>query len=165
MQTISLRGVVGLEQLFNGETLFTLKAASVFGVLPEIDKSSLPPTGSRAILEGVEKVVDAAHRYLAVSTIDICRDFTTLILAAWLQSKEIPPGADDLGKLIKKVPEDSVGIQSAAAVIARLHARGKNAEQRRQEQKGNPLAALSDADAELSVSLVGFLLRQFGWAR
>jgi hypothetical protein len=125
----------------------------------------LPPEDRSAILQGVEKVAGAANRYLAVSTIDICRDFACQTLASYLQTKETDPGHHDLANLVKKVPEESVGIKSAASLIGRLHARGKSAEQRRQAQKGNAIPPVSDADAELSVSLVGFLLRQFGWAR
>jgi hypothetical protein len=158
--------VIGAERLFNGETLFTLKSANTLGILPELDEGALPAERRKQILEGFEKVADAAHKYMPVHVVDGCREFARIILAAWLPTvggKE--PKGDDLGDVIKAVPDDRVGIKSAAEIINRLHPRGKSSEQERQAQKGRDIRDVSDEDGELSVSLVGFLLREFRWAR
>jgi hypothetical protein len=63
------------------------------------------------------------------------------------------------------VPVDQVGIKYAAGIISRLHPRGKSAEQENQARQGRQLRDICDEDAELSVSLVGFLLRELQWAR
>ena len=95
--------------------------------------------------------------------INICPcEFARIILAAWLPTVGgDEPEGDDLGNLIKAVPRDRVGIKSAAEIINRLHPRGKLSEQERQAQKGRDIRDVSDEDGELSVSLVGFLLREF----
>jgi hypothetical protein len=148
--------------LFNSETLFTLKSAYTLGTLPDLVESALPTEKSKQILEGFEKVADAAHKYMPVPIIDVCREFARIILAAWLSTTGGKPDGDDF--LIKAVPDDRVGIKSAARIINRLHPRGKSSEQERQAQQGRDTRDVSDEDGELSVSLVGFLLREFRWA-
>ncbi|MFZ0494294.1 MAG: hypothetical protein WBG11_01235 [Methylocella sp.] len=157
--------VIGAERLFNGETLFTLKSANTLGTLPDLDESALPTERRKQIREGFEKVADAAYKYMSVPIVDVCREFARIILAAWLSTIGGEPEGDDLGHLIKAVPSDRVGIKSAAEIINRLHPRGKSSEQERQAQKGRDIRDVSDEDGELSVSLVGFLLREFRWAR
>ena len=154
--------VIGAERLFNSETLFTLKSANTLGILPDLDKGALPPEKRKQILEGFEKVADAAHKYVPI--VDVCREFVRVILAAWLPTVGREPKGD-LGNLIKEVPDERVGIKSAAGIINRLHSRGKSSERERQAQKGRDIRDVSDEDGKLSVSLVGFLLREFGWAR
>ena len=58
--------VIGAERLFNSETLFTLKAANTLGILPDLVEGELPAERSNQILEGFEKVADAAHKYMPV---------------------------------------------------------------------------------------------------
>jgi hypothetical protein len=58
-----------------------------------------------------------------------------------------------------------VGIKSAAGIINRLHPRGKSAEQEKQARQGRQLRDVCDEDAKLSISLIGFLLREFEWGR
>jgi hypothetical protein len=158
--------VIGAERLFNGETLFTLKSATTLGTLLDLAEDALPTEGRNQILDGFEKVADAAHKYMPVSIVDCCREFARIILAAWLPTVgEKKPEGDDLGDVIEAVPSDRAGIKSAAQIINRLHPRGKSSEQERQAQKGRDIRDVSDEDGELSVSLVGFLLREFGWAR
>jgi hypothetical protein len=51
-------------------------------------------------------------------------------------------------------------VAGVADMIARLHSRGKANEQ---ETKGYRLP--QEEDAEASVHAIGFILREFGWAR
>jgi hypothetical protein len=158
--------VIGAEWLFNGETLFTLKSANTLGTLPDLVEGALPTVRRKQILDGFEKVADAAHKYMPVPIVDGCREFARVILAAWIPTVGgNEPKGEDLGDVIKAVPCDYVGIKSAAEIINRLHPRGKSSEQERQAQKGRDIRDVSDEDGELSVSLVGFLLREFRWAR
>ena len=155
--------IVGAERLFNGETLFTLKSLSTLGQLPDLAEATLPSEKRREILDGFEKVADAAHKYLPVPIVDVCREFSRVILAAWLPTVGVK-SQGDLGKLIEVVPQDHSGIKSAAGIINRLHSRGKSSEQERQAKKERVIREVSDEDGELSVALVGFLLRELGWA-
>jgi hypothetical protein len=156
--------VVDAERLFNGETLFTLKSANTLGVLPEIIENALPAERRDQIREGFTKVADVAHNYMPVPIVDVCREFARVIVAAWLPSIGKEPKGD-LGALIKEIPDEYLAVKSAAEIINRLHPRGKSAEHERQEQKGRIIRDVSAEDSELSVSLSGFLLREFGWAR
>jgi hypothetical protein len=149
--------------LFNGETLFTLKSANTLATLPDIVEGALPTERRNQILERVEKVAHVVHNYMPVPIVDVCGEFARVILAAWLPTVG-EESKGDLADLIKAVPGDRVGIKSAAKIINRLHARGKASERERQVQKGRDIRDVSDEDGELSVSLVGFLLREFGWA-
>jgi hypothetical protein len=100
-----------------------------------------------------------------LAVVDVCREFARLIIAAWLPTIGVNPEGYDLGKLIEAVPVERTGIRSAASIINRFHPRGKSAEQERQAQKGRQIRNISNEDGELSISPVGFLLREFGWAR
>lgn len=158
--------VIGAERLFNGETLFTLKSASALGALPELDEGMLPAEKRNQIHDGFEKVVDATYKYLPVPTVDVCREFVRIMLAAWLPTIGRPePQGNDLADVIKAIPDCKVGIKSAAAIINRLHSRGKSSEQERQKEKGQKLRYVSDEDGDLSISLVGFMLREFQWVK
>lgn len=156
--------IIWAEWLFNSEKLFTIKSANTLGTLPDLAEDRLPTERRKQILEGNEKVADATHKYMPVPIVDVCREFARVILAAWLPTVGREPEGD-LGDLIKIVPDERVGIKSAAGIINRLHSRGKSSAQERQAQKGRDIRDVSDEDGELSLSLVGFLLREFGWAR
>ena len=156
--------IVDAERLFNGETLFTLKSMSALGTLPELIEEKLPEEKKTEIREGFEKVVDVAPIQIAESVVDVCREFARLLLAAWLPTIDVTGASGDLDNLIKKVPEPQVGVANAASIIKRLHSRGKSSERERQAGRGQEVRPLSNEDASLAVSLIGFLLRDFGWA-
>ncbi len=111
-------------------------------------------------------MVAVAPIQIAESVVDVCREFARLLLAEWLLTVGVAVVCgDDLGKLIKKIPQDKwVGIRNAASIINRLHPRGKSSERDRQAGSGQEIRPLSNEDASLAVSLIGFLLRDFGWA-
>jgi hypothetical protein len=150
--------VVGAERLFNNEILFTLRSANTLGLLPEIKEQDIPPGRRGQILSGLEKVANIAHNHMPQPIVEECREFIRAMLAARNPDAE----GKDLGKLSEMLSEE--GIKSAARIISRLHARGKSAEQEKQAQKGNSLRDVSDEDGELAISLVAFMLREFGWA-
>lgn len=156
--------IIAAERLFNGETLFTLKATNTLGTLPDLADEALPPERRKQVLEGLEKVADVAHNHLPVPIVDVCREFARVILSAWLPSVGGNPYGD-LGALVSAVPGDRLGVRCAAGIINRLHPRGKSAEQENQARQGRQLRDVCDEDADLSISLVGFLLRELQWAR
>ncbi len=156
--------IVDSEVLFNEEIFFTLKAISPLGTLPELIEKKLPEGKKKEIREGFEKVVDVAPIQIAESVVDVCREFARVLLAAWLPTVDVTDAEGDLGNLASKIPKDRVGIANAALVINRLHPRGKSSERERQAGRGQEIRSLSNEDAALAVSLVGFLLRDFGWA-
>ncbi len=157
--------IVDMERLFTRETLFTLKSMSTLGPLPELIEEKLPDGKKTEIHEVFETVVDAAYKYLPVPIVDACREFARITLAAWLPTVGVTDAVgDDLGDLIKKIPKNRVVVTSGASIIARLHSRGKSAERERQAGKGQEIRAPSNEDASLAVSLIGFMLRDFGWA-
>lgn len=159
--------IIAAERLFNGETLFTLKSTNTLGTLPDIIEDALPADRRKQIVAGLEKVADVAHSHMPVTIVDVCREFARVLLAAWLPTVSTVgrDSADDLGDLVKAVPGDRVGVKRSAEIINRLHPRGKSAEQEKQARLGRRLREVCDEDAELSVSLVGFLLRELQWAR
>jgi hypothetical protein len=156
--------IIGGERLFNGETMLTLMAARSPWILPELtigDNLSLEKRTQ--ILQGFERTLDAAHKYLPVPIVDVCREFARIMLAAWLPTVGVS-AKGDLSELLKSVPNDRVIVRSSAYIINRLHSRGKSSEQQRQENRGHSIRAVSDSDAELSLGLIACLLREFGWA-
>ncbi len=156
--------IIAAERLFNSETLFTLKSTNTLGTLPDIMEDALPADRRKEILAGLERVADVAHNHMPVPIVDVCREFVRVMLATWLPTVGGSPNGD-LGALVTAVPADRVGIKCAAGIISRLHPRGKSAEQENQARQGRQLRDICDEDAELSVSLVGFLLRELQWAR
>jgi hypothetical protein len=155
--------IVDAERLYNGETLFTLKSLSALGTLPELIEEKLPEERKKEIRDGFQKIVDVAPIQIAESVVDVCREFARLLLAAWLPTVGVAVANEDLGGLVRIVlckAKDRKGIANAASVINRLHPRGKSSERELHPE----IRPLADEDASLAVSLIGFLLRDFGWA-
>ncbi len=155
--------VVYLEQMNNRELLFTLKAQSSFGILPMLDEELVPKDSLVPVRGAVEKVLDAAYTYQPTPIVDVCREATRVVLAAWLAREGEQVDDKDLGEMLKGPFPERVGIQSAATLINRLHPRGKSSETARQAAKGVALRPLVDEDAAMAVDLFGFLLREVGW--
>ena len=156
--------IVAAERMFNGETLFTLKSANSLGILPDMIESALPTDKGKEIFDAFEKVADAANIQLPVSVVDVCREFVRVVLAAWLPTLGGNAEGKDLRDLINVVPDDRPSIKYAAGIINRLHSRGKSAVHENQAQRGRPIRNVCNEDGQLSVSLVGFLLRELRWA-
>ena len=135
-----------------------------FGLLPNLNEDALPPERAGDIRDSIEKVADAAHKYLPVSIVDVCRESARVMLAEWLSAARVDGAKGDLGEVIKKIPAENEGLRAAARIINRLHPRGKSSERERHVDRGKDLRGVSSEDAELSVALIGFLLREAGWA-
>jgi hypothetical protein len=153
--------VVAVEKISTGDLLFTLRAISAIGALPRV-RNNLD-TETRTVAEkAIEPLVSALHVQLPTPTVDVCRESTRLVLAKWIGPTAA--AAKDLGQVIKKIPDAHESTKWAATIISRLHPRGKSAEQEKQTALGTPIRPIVNQDAELSVYLLGFILRDIGWA-
>lgn len=163
--------IVSTETIISGEEMITLHARSTFGSLPDVLDDRLPEGGRDEICALLDKVADAAFRSSPAALIDLCRAASTVVLAFWLDPAGDTPNNVhhlDLGGLLKAY-ERAVGdgnAQSPSTVLSvirlfqRFHSRGKP-----NEQKRYGLRPPTEEDAKLVLNALGFLLREFGWAR
>lgn len=157
--------VIHLETGFTGEEIVMLKARQSFGALPAVDWSKVPDAGVSAVREKLDTLEDEFHRAGVESVVDRAREAATAILSAFLQGegKENAKGKDlaDLTKMLESHSgqQGRKIVTSAAWITARLHARGKHAEQ---EARG--VRELREQDAQLAVQCVGVILCDLGWA-
>lgn len=94
------------------------------------------------------------------SVVDRSREAATAILSKYLQSHGKTDPGKDLGHLANKIAEAGFEVvANAARIIARLHARGKHAEQERRA-----IRPITEQDAEFAVQAVGVVLCDLGWA-
>ena len=160
----SLWKILQTERTVNLDVLVTLRAESVFGILPALDKSKISPADLHKVEAALERVVDAAYRELPTSVVDQCRNAVCVVVTRWCQISAEGEALQhpDLGQLIKavcvKYPQRKA-LHSALDVVNRLHPRGKDNEVERLE-----LRPVHDGDAELAVHTVAFVLREIGWA-
>ena len=150
--------IIDVEAISTGEDLVTLKARGSFGILPQIKNGEIPEAFQAKLNEALSTFVDEAHRSSPVSVIDRARDAATQALLASfnLQGQT----AQDLGRLIKRLEDESQVIAaSAAKIIARLHARAKPSEQEKHE-----LPSIREQDSELAIQCLGSLLYELGFA-
>jgi hypothetical protein len=156
------RIVANPERTSTGEFLFVLKARHNFGILPEIDHTSVPEEGRAKVIETLSKLTDAAHRESPGSIIDRARDSAQSCLATWAVSEfgDAHLLHEDLGPLLDKIAKKREMVAfKAAEIVRRLHSRVKPNEQ---ERRG--LRPPMEADAELALNSVAFLIRELGWA-
>lgn len=158
--------IIDAEGLSDGTTLFTLKSSSSFGVLPRLNESLQNKDGQPIevypVQAAIDKLVDAFHVQHPVPIVDVCRESTRLVLARWIGAQDAD--AEDLGGVIKVIPKENFAVEKAASIINRFHPRTKSSEQEKQNKNGTPLRTIIGEDAELSVQLFGFILREIGWA-
>jgi hypothetical protein len=165
MDAYTLWNVLSIERISTGEYLFTLRARASLGSLPELWLETVPEEGRRQIQERLEKVVEAAHRAGPESIVDRCKDAASAMLSLWLYAfySENKARELDIGELVKLMQKHDELKQkhviiNAANILARLHARAKPNEEVRRGGR-----ALTESDAECCMSLIGVLMREFGW--
>lgn len=160
----SLWKILQTERTVNLDVLVTLRAESVFGILPTLDKGKIAPDALSRVEAALSRVLDAAYRELPTSVVDHCRNAACVVVTSWAKMTEEMDKSQhpDLGQLIKKMeakfPQNKA-LHSALDVINRLHPRGKDNEVARLD-----LRAVNDGDAELAVHAIAFVLREIGWA-
>lgn len=159
--------IVGVERIAIGHFLFTLRASSLLGVIPDLKEQitdhegkAVNPDLIKSVNKELNALLDAFHRQEATPTVDVAREVTRTILAAWIgQSAQ----GKDLGKVIENIPRAQVVMNSAATIVNRLHPRGKSAERESQASRGNLLRHVTEEDAAASVHLVSMILREIKW--
>lgn len=159
----SLWKILQTERTVNLDVLVTLRAESAFGILPALDRSKIAPVDLAKVESSLARVLDAAYRELPSSVVDQCRNAVCVVVTRWarISSEDEEERYPDLGKLIKAVRTNhpqSMALHSALEIVNRLHPRGKDNEVERLE-----LRPVHDADAELAVHAVAFVLREIGW--
>lgn len=156
--------IVGAELIATGHILFTLKANSLLGVVPELAEKIFAKDGAdlenAQILAALNSLVDAFHRQQATPTVDVARETAKIILTSWIgQSAQ----GKDLAKVINEIPPDKDITKWSALIVNRFHSRGKSAAVESHASKGVDLRAIVDEDADACTHLVGLILREIGW--
>lgn len=153
--------IVQVELTVYDDVMLTLKALTAFGLIPEVDYEQVRAEFQADVRIAVERAVNSAFRETAESVVDQCRNALVVILSRWLIQRGASSDAlsMDLGRLAKELATQSIFCSSwVASLVAKLHSRGKMNEQK-------SLRHVTDDDAELSVQLLGFVLRETGWAK
>jgi hypothetical protein len=154
--------LVDAEATVSGEPLVYLKARKIFGALPTLIIDAVTPEHFDRVKVKLDTLAEDLYRAGPESVIDRCREAATAALSAYLQQHGHTTPGNDLGKLAaaydKAFPQNQV-IAGQAQTIARLHSRGKNAEQEKRDVRPP-----TEADAELAVQAIGVILRDLGWA-
>jgi len=152
--------LVNTETSATGEEIVVLRARKSVGALPHLNVEKILAVDGKPVIDLIEKLEAELFNAGPESIVDRARDTATAILSKYLQSiDKVAPGKD-LGDLVKIIAKEKLEIvESSAKIIARLHARGKHAEQERRAPR-----PITEQDAEYSVQAVGAILCDLGWA-
>jgi hypothetical protein len=161
----SLWRILQAERIATGDVMLTLRAESAYGILPRLDKSKILPSNVRGVESALERVLNSAYRELPQSVVDHCRNAAVMLISRWMQQVT---GAEvaleqDLGIWIKQVKsyfgeQEMVALRSSLELINRLHPRGKD-----NELNKHQLRQVEEADADLALHCLGFILREIKW--
>jgi len=155
--------LVEVEATVSGVPLVYLKSRKIFGALPRLKADSIPEEQLFRLQDKLATLAEDLYRAGPESVIDRCREAATAILSAYLHANGCGEKGKDLGaltNLFESRLEDKKDIViNLGRTLARLHARGKTAEQERRSVRQS-----SEQDAELAVQAVGLILRDLGWA-
>jgi hypothetical protein len=161
--------ILSVETILAGEELVTLQARSTFGALPDIIEDAIPEGARSEVLPALEQVANAAFRSSPLALIEQCRPAYTLVLSNWLAAQGETAGdlaTRDLEGLVKLIDKrfqkqaDFGALKATIHLVQRFHSRGKPPEQKRYN-----LRPPNEADAQLVLQALGFVLREIGWAR
>lgn len=115
--------ILSTELLANRAVMVTLKAMSVFGVLPALDESKLPAAFRSIVKQSFEKVLDSAFRESPSSVVEHCRDAMQVCISRWLMAQghhervkreELAP----IAKLVEGEPYELACVGNLARVVA-----------------------------------------------
>lgn len=157
--------VVQTEAIYSGAVMVTLKALSVYGILPELDVEKVEERFRPAVAQALTRVLDSAFKESPGSVVDNCRDAMQAILSSWLAQNGSPDAVieKELAKIAAAVeapPHEKICAGNLGKVCAKLHSRNKSNAQR---QKG--YRPIVDEDAELALQALGFTLRDLAWSK
>lgn len=152
--------LVNVETSATGDELVMLRARKSIGALPHLDREKISKADGKSVLDLVDKLEQELFRAGPESVVDRSREAATAILSKYLQSYGKAEPGKDLAHLANKIADESFEVvANAARIVARLHARGKNA-----EQEKRPIRPITEQDAEFAVQAVGVILCDLGWA-
>lgn len=154
---VSLWQVLSIETAASGMRFLTLKALHFLDTVPELRVEQIPNLQLlQELKSAIENVDLAASRLGAVDTVDRCRDALSIVFSHLGNCPD-----KDLAASVKAYEGFSrPNIQSwLGFTVARLHARGKPNEQRKQN-----IRPLTDSDAQLALQALRFILIELGWA-
>ena len=157
--------IVQTEAIYSGAVMVTLKALSVYGILPELDTEKIEERSRPVVMQALAKVLDSAFKESPGSVVDNCRDAMQTIISSWLAqngSTDVVIG-NELAKvaaLIEATPHEKICVGNLGKVCAKLHSRNKSNAQR---QKG--YRPILEEDAELALQALGFTIRDLGWSK
>ena len=160
----SLWTVVANEIIHSNEVLFTLRARSGLGALPQIDWNKVP-NDSGLLRQKVDALSDDIYRAGPESVVDRAREAATAILSLYLAKSGIPDcHGKELFELVKKVEASSDAnhkkiVTSAAEITRILHSRAKYSVRTKLNTR-----PIKEQDAELAVQCIGVMLCDIGWA-
>lgn len=158
-----VHSVLDVEKLATGEELITVRTRPSLSGLPELIGELIPDVYRRIVVDQYEKAASSAFRDDAESVIDRCREAATAALNAERGAVGGGNGMSaqdlaDLGKFFLAERRDVLG--NAALILARMHSRGKSAEQ---IKRGT--VPPTEADADAAIALLGLVYREVRWTR
>lgn len=156
--------VITTDRISTGEFLVTLKSRNTFGVISEIDEEKILIECRKEIISELDHFIDAANRETPGSIVDAARNIAISLISNYIyysKDNDSKIFQKDLGELIKVLGLKDKELSSyVAAIINRLHPRNKP-----NEKEKHNIRAITEEDAELSTSLIGLLIQEFGWAK
>lgn len=157
--------ILQTELLTSGDVMLTLQAKTAFGIIPEVNTAAIDEAYRQDIIQALDRVVASAFRETPISVVDHCRNAATMLISRWLAQQGEDPVIlnKDLGEVIKVVERDPylmVNVARLAFPVSRLHVRGKDT-----ERIGKGLRSIVQEDADMALQVVGFIMREFGWAK
>ena len=139
--------LINVETSATGDELVVLRAQKSIGALPRLDRNKVLELEGRRAIELVEKLEEEIFSAGPESVVDRAREASAAILSAYLQSTNKAQPGLDLANLAERAADEKLDIvANSARTIARLHARGKNAEQEIRASR-----KVTEQDAEFSV--------------
>lgn len=157
--------ILQTELLTSGDVMLTLQSKTTFGIIPELNATAIDEAFRSDVVFALDRVVNTAFRETPISVCDHCRNAATLLISRWLAQN----GADsavldrdlaDLLKFAEREPHNQHAVARVAFPLARLHNRGKD-----QVRIEKNLRHVVQEDAELALQIIGFIMRELGWAK
>jgi hypothetical protein len=158
--------VIDVEKISSGDLFWTLKSISTMGALPILKKdlpdksgNNITPAQVLRVHSAIDNFVDALNVQQPTPIVDVARETARIFLATWIGHDA---HAKDLGDVVRKIQSannEDTGVILAGKLLGRFHSRTKTSEQERRQTR-----PVVDDDAGLSIRLIGFLLREIGWA-
>lgn len=164
-QAVSAWRIVQIEMVASRAVMVTLKSLSAFGILPAVDEAKIRAEFRPAVAQALNRVLDASFRESPISVIDQCRNAVTVLISRWLAQQNhgdfiIERDLAEVARIVGEKPYEKFCASNLGKTVALLHPRGKS-----NEQIPKNLRFPVDEDAELALHAVGFLVRDFGWAK